>query len=230
MPRKEKSFHLLYKTTNLITNQYYVGIHSTDDPFDGYLGSGKRLLRSVAKYGRDAHNVEYLDIFKCRNDLIEAEKGMVNRKFLSDPMCMNINVGGVAKPLNLGVSLSTREKLSKAHKGRKVTWGDKISKSRQGIKFSDTHKENISKAQCGRLLTEEWKSNIGKASKNARKFTRAVVVAGVEYESCYVASAATGIKNSTIGKRILSKNYKDYFYKDTPKDIEVVSITDSTAS
>ena len=42
MARKEKQYHFIYKTTNIITERYYYGMHSTDNLEDGYLGSGKR--------------------------------------------------------------------------------------------------------------------------------------------------------------------------------------------
>lgn len=221
MPRKQKKFHLLYKTTNVITGKYYVGIHSTNDPFDDYKGSGSRLLRSVKKYGKENHVVEFLDIFQNREDLVTAEKNLVTRIFLTDPLCMNINIGGVAKPLNIGVTEETRRKISEAHKGRIVTWGDKISKARKGMVFSDEHKANISKVQKGRPLTEEWKINIGKGCKGNSDCgwnKRIIFVDGVEYESIAEASRITKIKKSTIGKRILSKNYKDTYYKDSPKE------------
>ena len=52
MPRREKKkFHFLYKTTNLINGKFYIGVHSTDNLNDGYLGSGKILRYSINKYG-----------------------------------------------------------------------------------------------------------------------------------------------------------------------------------
>lgn len=34
----EYKFHIIYKTTNLINGKIYVGLHSTDNVDDGYLG------------------------------------------------------------------------------------------------------------------------------------------------------------------------------------------------
>lgn len=219
MPRPQKKYHLLYKTTNVVTNCYYVGIHSTNDPFDGYRGSGQRLKRSVAKYGDGNHVTEFLDCFTNREDLIKAEELAVNEELLNDPLCMNLVRGGIVKPL-VETSEETRRRLSEAHKGRKVTWGDKISQGRKGIVFSQSHRENITKAQLGRKLTDEWKANISKAGKGRpANNKRAIFVDGVEYESLALASLMTGLKKSTIGKRVLSKNYLDTYFKDSPKII-----------
>ena len=44
-------YYIVYKTTNLVNNMYYVGCHQTDNLNDGYIGSGKYLKRAIKKYG-----------------------------------------------------------------------------------------------------------------------------------------------------------------------------------
>jgi len=49
-------FHIIYKTTNSVNNKFYIGYHYQEvDPFifDGYLGSGVKLLKAINKYGAD---------------------------------------------------------------------------------------------------------------------------------------------------------------------------------
>ena len=43
MPRRSKTYHYIYRTTCLVTGKFYVGMHSTDNLDDGYLGPGKIL-------------------------------------------------------------------------------------------------------------------------------------------------------------------------------------------
>ena len=94
MPRKQKKYHYLYKTTNLINDKFYVGMHSTDNLNDGYLGSGKRLKYSISKYGVENFKIEYLEFFEDRKTLVEREKNLVNEDFIKNPMCMNLKPGG----------------------------------------------------------------------------------------------------------------------------------------
>lgn len=94
MPRKQHKFHFIYKTVCLISNKYYIGMHSTKKLNDGYLGSGKVLMRSVNKYGRDNHKLEILEFIDTRIQLKNRERELVNEKLLQDPMNMNLQIGG----------------------------------------------------------------------------------------------------------------------------------------
>ena len=94
MPRAKYKYHYLYKTTNLINNKFYVGMHSTSNLEDGYLGSGLRLRRSIRKYGKENFKFDILEFFEDREKLIEAEINMVNSDLIKEELCMNIKEGG----------------------------------------------------------------------------------------------------------------------------------------
>jgi len=95
MNRAEKrKFHYIYKTTCLITNRYYIGMHSTDNMNDGYMGSGKRLWRSFNKHGRDNHKVEILEFLDSRIELKQREKDLVTKELIGEDLCMNLKEGG----------------------------------------------------------------------------------------------------------------------------------------
>lgn len=90
----QRKYHFIYKTTNLVNQKYYVGMHSTDDLDDGYIGSGTRLWRSIQYYGRENFIVEILEFLPDRESLREREAKIINEEFLKDPLCMNICKGG----------------------------------------------------------------------------------------------------------------------------------------
>jgi hypothetical protein len=179
MPRKPKKYHYVYKTTNAITGKFYIGMHSTDNLNDGYLGSGKRLKYSLSKYGKENHRIEILKFVADRKELAALEKELVTEELLKQKECLNLKVGGEGAVLcgsNNGMF---------------------------GKKRSAEHKAKVSQKLKGRAPT------------NARP----IVVEGVEYPDQYTASRITGIKVTTIGKRILSKSdrFKDTYYVDSPK-------------
>lgn len=89
-----KKFHFIYKTTCIITNKFYIGMHSTNKLDDGYLGSGKKLSLSVNKHGAHNHIREILEYLPDRHALTNREKEIVNEELLKDIMCMNLTIGG----------------------------------------------------------------------------------------------------------------------------------------
>lgn len=94
MPRKQKKYHYIYKTTCQVTGKFYVGMHSTDDLDDGYLGSGKILGYSRAKHGDENHKKEILELLPDRAALKVREAEVVNEELLADPLCINLKYGG----------------------------------------------------------------------------------------------------------------------------------------
>lgn len=94
MPRKQKIHHYIYKTTCQMTGKFYVGMHSTNNLDDGYLGSGKILGYSRKKHGDENHKKEILEFCTSREALKLREKEIVNEKLLADPLNINLKYGG----------------------------------------------------------------------------------------------------------------------------------------
>ena len=94
MARKEKTIHYIYKTTCNVTGKYYVGMHSTNNLEDGYLGSGKRLRYSIRKYGVENHTKQIVEYLPTREALVLRETEIVTKELISDGKCMNLKEGG----------------------------------------------------------------------------------------------------------------------------------------
>ena len=98
MAKKEygtrKKYHFIYKTTNLLSGRYYIGMHSTDDLNDGYLGSGTLLRRSINKHGKQNFKIEILEFVNSREELAAREKEIVSLQEIAKKECMNLKVGG----------------------------------------------------------------------------------------------------------------------------------------
>jgi len=168
MPRKQKKYHYIYKTTNIITNRYYIGMHSTNDIEDGYMGSGKRLWYSINKYGKENHKIKILEYLPNRKDLSEREKELVNEDILQDKMCMNLIVGGTG-----GIfSEEHHEKMKKgASKWLKEKWKEQEYRNKTIKMISENTKKTHKKGKLkydnfkDKCHTEETKNKMSKSSK-----------------------------------------------------------------
>ena len=73
-------YHYLYKITNKINNKIYIGIHSTDNLEDGYMGSGKAILRAINKYGKDKFTKDLKPVQEQLGSLVSSLKELVTPK------------------------------------------------------------------------------------------------------------------------------------------------------
>ena len=89
-----KLYNFVYKTTNLINNKYYIGVHSTDDLDDGYLGSGKLLKRALKKYSKENFKREILHFCESMDAALAKEKEIVDLEFVKCESNYNVAIGG----------------------------------------------------------------------------------------------------------------------------------------
>lgn len=166
MARRQKRYHYIYKVTNVLNGKYYVGMHSTDDLEDGYLGSGHKLANAKRYYGKQNFKKEILEYLPNRNSLINREKELVTEEFLKDSMCMNLNLGGVGG--GPGPNKEIRN-LSHIAFQKKLKISPKFLKKMQLLCIKNLAKHSFSndlKNRCnwkGRHHTEETKQKIRKA-------------------------------------------------------------------
>lgn len=102
--------HFTYKTTNLINGKTYIGVHSTNDLDDGYIGCGvysqayavaskKHGLKSafidaVVKYGYFNFSREILKFYDSAAEAYEDERKIVDYNFVMRKDTYNIQIGG----------------------------------------------------------------------------------------------------------------------------------------
>lgn len=90
-----KKYHIVYKTTNIVNNKIYVGLHSTNNIDDKYIGSGYILKDAIVKYGKDKFIREVLYVFNTRKEAREMEALIVDRDFISRKDTYNLTIGGM---------------------------------------------------------------------------------------------------------------------------------------
>lgn len=86
--------YMFYKTTNLVNEKYYYGVHRTDYEIDCYLGSGVALKRAIAKYGKENFVQETLCVFESAKEAFEHEAAVITENLVNDPQCYNMRLGG----------------------------------------------------------------------------------------------------------------------------------------
>lgn len=92
--QKDKKYHFTYNTTNIINKRYYLGMHSTNNLNDNYVGSGKRLWHEIRKYGKENFKLKILNYYNSREELINAEKVLITENDLNNNNCLNLKLGG----------------------------------------------------------------------------------------------------------------------------------------
>lgn len=164
MARKQHKYHYIYKTTCKITGKYYVGMHSTSNLDDDYIGSGKRLWLSIRKHGKENHEREILEFHPDRRSLKEREKEMVNESLIQNPMCMNLVIGGEG-----GWSFAKKAFLEKMKND--ISFRNKMkeinSEKTKRVWKREEYREKVLKCLDwnGKKHTDETKQRIGEANK-----------------------------------------------------------------
>jgi len=148
-------FFYIYRTTNLINGKFYVGMHTTTDLNDGYLGSGKLLSLAVKKHGKENFVKEILFFCKSKEELILAEQQVVTDEIVMSGQSYNLALGGQGG--DLGVI--SRMPKSEAHK-------KKISESKSGVLVSENTRLKMAestKLRYSRMSADQKKMLFGKS-------------------------------------------------------------------
>lgn len=152
-------YNFLYKTICNKTNKYYIGVHSTSNLNDGYLGSGKILINSLLKYGRDNHDRKILNFYDSKDSLYSAEKILVNEDLLLDPNCMNLKEGGIGGFDGVTFKGRVHSDLTKSkmrESSRLPSLGNKNSQFDTCWIFNSYQNKKIPKCELDKYLNSGW--------------------------------------------------------------------------
>jgi hypothetical protein len=152
MSRKEKTYHFIYKTTDTRNGNFYIGMHSTDNLNDGYVGSGNRLRKLIYKHGKEIFNMEILEFLPDRTSLKKREEEIVNSELLKEEKCLNLRTGGDG--------FNSEEALIAINKSNEVQ-KKLISENKEWVKkrflnFSLSRKKEYEKGIRVRQINYDW--------------------------------------------------------------------------
>ena len=94
----------IYKITNNITKEFYIGLNSTSNP--DYYGSGVKIKQQIDKYGKEHFTKEILCVLtsnfnKDKNVLRKIEHIYISA-YIKDKQCLNKSIGytkGINTPI-----------------------------------------------------------------------------------------------------------------------------------
>ena len=178
---------LIYKTTNLINERFYIGAPRTNEIDDGYMGSGKHLRHAIKKYGIKNFKRDILFDFDNKDEMFAKELEIVDEDFVKDKNTYNLKIGGSGgnpgiigafsgrrhseeskRKMSISIKLSakvcsdeTRLKLSiNSAVKNNPNIRQKISATMTNRICSETHRKNVALANIGKIVVNN--GNISK--------------------------------------------------------------------
>jgi hypothetical protein len=149
--------HTLYKTTNLVNNRIYIGVHCTEDVgfgtdtwLDDYIGSGKSVTKALEKYNRENFKVEVIAYFDTEDAAYKAEAFIVDDIFVKRRDTYNRCLGGGGSGIKLRGKPKTEEHKAKL-RGKRKPIGPMSEEHKNKLRKpkSSEHIENIRLSKLG---------------------------------------------------------------------------------
>jgi hypothetical protein len=197
MARRQKKYHYIYKTTCNVNGKFYIGMHSTENINDGYLGSGRRLWNSIDYHGKENHKKEIIEFCLNRDELKKREKEIVNADLINDHFCMNLQLGG-------GGGFINEEHMMKVSKAGNKEFLEKMKddeyRKEFSKKLSESNKKQFLDGRRERKRFYDWS---GKTHTDETKKKISEIRKGT----------GVGEKNSVYGRKWMNKNLKNKMVK-----------------
>lgn len=150
--------YIIYQITNLLNGKIYIGKHETYNLNDGYMGSGKYLKKSIAKYGIGNFKKEILHIFEIEEDMNKKEKDLVTEEFCLRDDTYNLCPGGKGGwgYINSNKEITIpRNRKNIANENLKIKFDLEYHKLKQAkinkIKSTQSYRDKLSESCRGRI-------------------------------------------------------------------------------
>lgn len=218
--------HIVYKIMNNLNSKIYIGVHSTEDVSDSYMGSGVNIKKSIAKHGVENFSKDILFIFDSYDEMLAKEAELVDEAFVLRTDTYNAAIGGLGAPWKMAHRDDAEELRRKISKNTSLGMTNdvkkRIAKSKTGSKHSKKTKDLISKTisdayhgspmdRTGSKISLEHKAAISKALKG-RENKVSIVIKGIQFE--YYSKAAEHFNVTGVTIRNWIKDGKEDCYKD----------------
>lgn len=203
----------IYKITNKINGNFYIGKHKTKDLNDKYMGSGKLIKAAIRKHGIENFEKEILETFNTEEEMNEAEKHYVVLGEGSYNLCPGGQGGwGYVNSNGLNITPMTEERSKKHSKTASRIRKEQLSIEENIIKFKEITVLALLKVKerypngtfYGKNHSEETKKKMS-VSASSR-----IGVKNSQFGTCWITN---GIENKKIKKDLLEIFVKLGYYK-----------------
>jgi hypothetical protein len=171
-----------------------MGVHSTNNLNDNYIGSGIKFMNYVKKYKKENFYREIIKFFDARDDAFIYEKQLLTEVVLSDELCLNLVVGGIGYAHEYNETF--KDRISKT----------RISKLQDGsikpTKHTEAHKQRLREHNPGGVATSKPIYQIDSMSGAVIKEWKSSRAAGIELGISgwgNISKVANKLKTQTIG-------------------------------
>ncbi len=146
--------YYLYEIKNNINGKIYIGVHKTKDINDGYMGSGKVLLKAIEKHGIKNFTKVILETFDTPEKMYAKELEIVTEEFLSRDDVYNLRRGGRGGFDHINTRGISKFK-GKKHSGDMSRFGHKKNNHFAKKNHSENTKRKIAEKLKGSKRTTE---------------------------------------------------------------------------
>lgn len=209
--------HIVYKTVNKINNKYYIGVHSTKNINDSYLGCGhwrgrkicnatfSPVLNAFKKYGDDNFTREVLFVFENRQDALQKEQELID---INDIKCYNARTGGdnnYTYPQDIKLKMSEQAKI----RSKKLLLQTNILKEYSKQKTGKTYAEIYGEERAKEIKLKKSKSLTGRKCSLEHRQKMSANRKGKDCGKCK-------------GRKKVWDNTQNRFIRLFPTDIEIL--------
>ena len=144
--------YIVYKTTNIVNNKIYIGVHKTQNPnkFDRYIGNGVIISKNnsefkvsnadtpfrkaLNKYGVQNFIRETISCFDTEDEAYKLEEELVDEEFISRNDTYNLKLGGLHAN-NIGIKKVNQYDME----GNFLKTWDSIAQAADFYNIQNTH-------------------------------------------------------------------------------------------
>lgn len=219
----EKTNHYLYKISNILTNEYYVGVRSCSCEIekDHYMGSSQNWTKEYIKENKDNLKKEILNCFESR-EIADKEEVLLLKSCQGDELCKNILYDKIPSWLGKHQSeehINKRKLFGERNGmyGKKHTeeTKEKMAKASREKVFTDEHRQKIGLAHKGKVVSEETRKKLAKSKSidfyiEDIETNEIVKMSLTEYAKLKNFPSSSGLSYARDNGTIYKKRYKIY--------------------